>query len=252
MKTKSYLLLVLILIFGIKTTYAESFIPDQMAVEIIPEDYNQPCEIRDLAIDVLKFTNNTSIKLSSVAPEFNGFKFLALQTSASYKGKIVPSATGEIYLLASGTLAATTLLDWTKTDYQVQYQQSSGSITTLYIYKISVNLGDTINIPVSSNYAGISAVAKSITIKSQITTDNKQTVNNQSDYFFLKNRNLIFSNEIDHSFDICIYNTTGKIVLQKIGLNPNEALSVGSLKKGIYLVNLNMSADNVSKKILIK
>ncbi|MDD4590001.1 MAG: hypothetical protein PHG06_06155 [Parabacteroides sp.] len=156
------IVLIITLLIGFGISNAQTF-PDQMAIEIIPEDYSQPSEVRILKVDALKFMHST-IPITAVAPEFDGYNFLAMKTSASYAGKIVPSATGEIYLVASGTLATTALVDWIKTDYEVKYFATNRT-TTLYIYKLHVNYGDTINIPVNSNFAGLAPVAKSITIK---------------------------------------------------------------------------------------
>ncbi|MEA4936546.1 MAG: T9SS type A sorting domain-containing protein [Paludibacter sp.] len=250
MKTKFFLFIILFLGINIDNVLS---ISDQMAVQILPGDYTQPYEVRNLEVGVLKFLNNTGITIKTVAPEFADYKYLALNTSASYKGQIVPSATGEIYLVASGTLESFMLsANWAKTTYQVQYQTSTGTTTTLYIYKKSVQYGDTVNIPISSNYAGVAPVAYNMTVKPDVSTIERSINSDSSDYFLIKNNMLMFSEKITQPMNVSIYNVDGRLVLQKNGINSNYKISTEILKKGIYIIRLNLSTGLISQKILIK
>lgn len=249
MKTKLFLFIILFVGINIDNVLS---ISDQMAVQILPGDYTQPCEVRDLQVGVLKFLNNSGITIKTVAPEFAGFKFLAMNTSASYKGQIVPSATGEIYIVASGSLESFMLsANWAKTTYQVQYQTSKGATTTLYIYKKNVQFGDTVNIPISSNYAGVAPVAYNMSIKPDISTNERNINSDNSDYFLIKNNMLMFSERITHPVNVSIYNVDGRLVLQKNGIKSNDEVSTEMLEKGIYIIRLNLSSVSVSQKFLI-
>lgn len=249
MKTKLFFFIILFVGINIDNVLS---ISDQMAVQILPGDYTQPCEVRDLQVGVLKFLNNAGITIKTVAPEFAGFKFLAMNTSASYKGQIVPSATGEIYIVASGTLESFMLsANWAKTTYQVQYQTSTGTTTTLYVYKKTVQFGDTVNIPISSNYAGVAPVAYNMSIKPDISTNERSINSDNSDYFLIKNNMLMFSERITHPINVFIYNVDGRLVLQRNGINSNDEVSTEILKKGIYIIRLNLSSGSVSQKFLI-
>lgn len=159
MKQRILIIIVLIASYGIETNHAQTF-PNQMSIEIIPEDYGNPSEITIFTEGESPYTNSGTVWLS-VASGFRGFQFFSTNSNNIYKGRIVPSATGEIYLVASGTL---TISGWIKTSYTASYKLAD-TPTTLYIFKRSVNLGDTINIPTNSNWAGLSPLAHTITIK---------------------------------------------------------------------------------------
>ncbi len=248
MKTKLFFFIILFVGINIDSVLS---ISDQMAVQILPGDYTQPCEVRNLQNGVLKFMNNT-IPITSVAPEFENFKFLAMNTTASYKGKIVPSATGEIYIVASGTLTDfMASANWVKTSYTVTYF-ASNKTTTLYMYTKNVVLGDTVTIPISTNYAGIAPVAYNMSIKPDISTNDRSINSDNSNYFLIKNNMLMFSERITHPVNVSIYNVDGRLVLQKNGINSNDEVSTEMLEKGIYLIRLNLSSGSVSQKFLKK
>lgn len=249
MKTKLFLFIILFVGINIDNVLS---ISDQMAVQILPGDYTQPCEVRNLQNGVLKFMN-TTIPITSVAPEFAGYKFLAMNTTASYKGKIVPSATGEIYIVASGTSTVETLMstaNWVKTNYTVTYF-ASNKTTTLYVYTKNVVLGDTVTIPISNNYAGIAPVAYNMSIKPDISTNERSINSDNSNYFLIKNNMLMFSERITHPVNVSIYNVDGRLVLQKNGIKSNDEVSTEMLEKGIYIIRLNLSSVSVSQKFLI-
>lgn len=157
MKQKLLIFISLIVVYGISN--AQTF-PDPMAVEIIPEDYGNPSKITIFTEGGNPYTNSGTV-WESVASDFNGFQFFSTNSNNTYRGKIVPSGTGEIYLVASGTL---TISGWTKTSYTASYRLSD-TRTSLYIFKKSVNLGDTIPIPTNTNWAGLSPLAHTLTIK---------------------------------------------------------------------------------------
>lgn len=159
MKRKKYLIVLILVCCGINISLSQSF-PDRMSIEIIPDDYGNPYSINSFTEGGKPYTNSGTL-WQSVANDFRGFDFFATNSNNIYKGRIVPSATGEIYLIASGTL---TISGWTKTTYTGTYKLSE-TLTTLYVFKRKVNQGDTISIPTNSNWAGLSPIAHSITIK---------------------------------------------------------------------------------------
>jgi len=159
MKRNIYIIVTMLAVCCVDISYSQ-ISPDPMSIEIIPEDYGNPYEVTSFIEGDKPYTNSGTI-WQSVASEFRGFNYFSTNSNNTYKGRIVPSATGEIYLVASGTL---TIAGWTKTAYTGTYKLSETS-TKLYIFKRSVNYGDTIAIPTNSNWAGLSPIAHNITIK---------------------------------------------------------------------------------------
>lgn len=249
MKTQLSILFVLIYLLLGHTVTAQK---DQMAVEIIPENYAQANEVRDLTIGQLKFTNNTGITISYIDAAYDGFKFLAMNTSASYKGKIVPKATGEVYIVASNAIKSfMETAGWTQLSTEtIQTKTSTGSITTLYMYSKSVNFGDTLSIPVSNNYAGVAPVAKTLTIKPDVSTGIPK-FNKNKHYFTFSDKILYTTSEVDLA-KLNIYDLNGKLVFQKNRVEKEEVISVSSLSSGVYVVRLNVLGETVSQKLIIK
>lgn len=214
------IIMVLIAVCGFEISYSQSF-PDQMSIEIIPGDYGNPSEITTFTEGEKPYTNSAT-EWESVASEFKGFQFFSSNSNNTYRGKIVPSATGEIYLVASGTL---TIAGWTKTTYTATYKLST-SPTTLYIFKKNVNLGDTIDLPTNSNWAGLSPLAQAITIK-DIDTEVLTLVKSSPSeaevcyYNLQKGIKLYFNKEIEFG--------TGELLLNKKLIPLNDCLIDNSI-----------------------
>ncbi|MDD3077776.1 MAG: T9SS type A sorting domain-containing protein [Paludibacter sp.] len=220
---------------------------DRMPVEINPTDYEQTSEITIFTEGASPFTNST-VTWTSVPNEFNGFQFFSTESKNAYEGKIVPSATGTIYLVGSG---AAVLDGWTKTNYTAVYESTSVTATTVYIFERSVNLGDTIDIPTNNYWAGFSPLAYSITIKGEVSGLNSP-INEKTNYLLLTSNSLKISEQIDRPFDLYIYNICGKLVLQKNRINAGEIIPVDFLRNGIYLVKLDTQEKLILQKILKK
>lgn len=244
MKKKCTFLLISILISGI--AYSQTS-PDRMSIEIIPDDYTQTSEITIFAEDWRPYTNSTPV-WTSVASEFSGFQFFSTDANNVYEGKIVPSATGVIYLVGTG---AAVLDGWTKTDYTADYESASVKATTVYVFQKTVNLGDTISLPTNKYWTGFSPLAYSITIKDPMSGINNP-VSETKDYLKLTGNTLKVSEQIEQPFGIYIYDVRGKLVLQKNLISSNETIPIGFLSKGIYLAKINMIKSSVSQKLLIK
>lgn len=239
---KVTLLLILFLMYGVLSGFGET--PDRSPVEIIPTDYAETAEITIFTVGVKPFPNST-VAWQSVPSEFDGFQFFSTNSSHAYKGKIVPSATGTIYLIGSG---AAVLTGWTKTSYSAVYESASVKATTVYVFERSVNFGDTIDLPTNNYWAGFSPIAYSMSIKDELSS--VESVNYKVNYVMCDKNYLKFSEILNQPFDIWVYDVNGKVILQKNITNNEESIPVGFLNKGIYLVRLYFNNQFISQKFL--
>jgi len=239
---KVTLLLIPFLMYGVQSVFGET--PDKSPVEIIPTDYAETAEITIFTLGVKPFPNST-VAWQSVPSEFDGFQFFSTNSSHAYKGKIVPSATGTIYLVGSG---AAVLTGWTKTSYSAVYESASVKATTVYVFERSVNFGDTIDLPTNNYWAGFSPIAYSMSIKDEVSSVMK--IEHKENYVMCDKNYLKFSKNLNQPFDIWVYDINGKVILQKNITNNDESINVGFLNKGIYLVRLYLNNQFISQKIM--
>lgn len=253
MRTKFLSTLLFVLVFGIKTIVAQST-PNQMAIEIIPADYTKAYEITYFTEGSKPFTNagSTITWKSFSAPGFEGYQFFSTNNSDAYKGKIVPSETGEIYIVGSeGAETQLNTLGWTKTANTGYYENSTGSAkATVFIFKKDVALGDTISIPEFNYYAGFSPLAYTMSIKDAASGVEKVYGKNVTK-FIVSNKELKLTDSGLHATELKVYDLTGKIVYNKNMAHVGEVIPLRFLEKGIYVAKYRIEGMIYSQKIMI-
>lgn len=244
MKTKTFLL-ILFIVYGILFGFGEISAKSLNKANSI--DNSQTSEITIFTTGVKPFTNS-SVVWQSVPIEFEGYKFFSTDANHVFEGKIVPSATGTIYIVAS---RAASIVGWTKTEYIAVYASDKVQPTTVNVFQRDVNFGDTIDIPTNNYWAGFSPLAYSITIKGQTTSNLETTKEWDDDYFFVKDKSFIFSEKLTQPLPLHIYDICGKLIFIKNRIHPGETISIDTLKKGIYITKLDLQNRTIIKKIYI-
>lgn len=123
-----------------------------------------PLEIRNFAVGTQLFTNRTNMALNSIPTGFEGYKMLCSGGGSDQTGTITASATGQIYFAAKSTLSFT---GWTKLDgYDFSYYATPVSMSIFYK---DVVANEVVTLPATTDFRGITPIAKNIIIYGQQT-----------------------------------------------------------------------------------
>lgn len=123
-----------------------------------------PLEIRNFAVGTQLFTNRTNMALNSIPSGFEGFKMLCSGGGSDQTGTITASAAGQIYIAARSTLSFT---GWTKLDgYDFSYYATPVSMS---VYYKNVVANEVVTLPTTTDFRGITPIAKNIIIFGQQT-----------------------------------------------------------------------------------
>jgi len=248
MKTINLFSLISILFLGVETIYSETIVrettPDQMAIHILPDDTAQ-FQIRTFADGIGSYLNRTYV-WQSTPTDFSGFQFLCTNVASGaagvYRGTIIPSSDGTIYIIGSST----TLSGWTLTGSTVYY--SATTPTVQYIYSRTVTAGQSIAMPTNQLLTGFSPLAKTITVGP--ITGVEQVKKDKNFNVIFCNNELLFDFNNPTVFDLFIYDTMGRSILVKKNNKSSDKVRLDKLSNGVYLVNVETLNGNFTKKIV--
>lgn len=157
MKTK-----IVTLILSIFCSISSVFSIDQMSVSANITAVDDLLEVRNFAVGVQLFTNRTNAAINTIPSGFEGYKILSSGGGVEITGTITASAAGQIYFTARSTL---TFSGWTKLEgYDYTYATTN---TGMSIYYKDVVANEVVTLPTTTDFRGITPIAKSITIANQ-------------------------------------------------------------------------------------
>jgi hypothetical protein len=61
---------------------------------------------------------------------------------------------------------------------------------------------------------------------------------------------ITLNNNFEYNFDLVLYNSLGKIVIQKSLSGKQQILDLKSLPKGIYLISFTSNKEKIFRKII--
>lgn len=158
MKTKVH-----VLVFSLVCMVLPAFSIDTMTItaDITSVD---PLEVRNFAVGSQLFTNRTNMAINSIPVGFEGYKMLCSGGGSDQTGTIKTSAAGQIYFTARSTLSFT---GWTKLEgYDFTYYATPVSMS---IYYKDVVANEVVTLPTTTDFRGITPIAKNIQIAGQQT-----------------------------------------------------------------------------------
>ncbi|MGC3978059.1 MAG: sialate O-acetylesterase [Paludibacteraceae bacterium] len=152
------------LFFSLFCVVSSAFAVDGMTVTANVTAVDDVLEVRSFAVGVQLFTNRTNMPINTVPSGFEGYKMLSSGGGVEMTGTITASAAGQIYITARSTL---TFSGWTKlTGYDYTYATTN---TGMSIYYKDVVANEVVTLPTTTDFRGITPIAKNISIANQQT-----------------------------------------------------------------------------------
>ncbi len=209
------------------------------------------------------FYNNANLRFAAILVEDGVTGTTSGYNQVNYyNGSTTPM--GTYNTAGNPVLAANMVYDHVGRVLMGAYAGEAGSIPTVITDGQVVNYTFTGNIPATSNMANMKAVlllldgvtgevlnARSFLLSAllgtvEATNKNYLTVypNPAAEYFKV---------QAERNVDVQLFDASGKLVLEKKNLSPDQPVSVGGLSSGVYLVTLKEKDGNIkNQKLIIK